>query len=53
VETLFNLGFEKSVPNPAPKTAGAPIRVGGTTYTFGELGEQFYLSDEILAEFPR
>ncbi len=53
VVTLFNLGFEKSNPNAAPQTAGAPITVGGRTYTFGELGEKFFLSDEILAEFPR
>ncbi len=51
--TLFNIGFEKSHPNPSPQTAGAPITVGGTSYTFGELGEKFYLSDEILTEFPR
>lgn len=53
VVTLFNIGFEKSHPNPAPQTAGAPISVGGTTYTFGELGEMFYLSDELSTEFPR
>ena len=53
VITLFNIGFGKSHPNASPQTAGAPITVGGTTYTFGELGEKFYLSDEIIAEFPR
>lgn len=53
VITLFNIGFEKSHPNASPQTAGASITVGGTTYTFGELGEKFYLSDEIIAEFPR
>ena len=53
IVTLFNIGFEKSHPNAAPQTAGAPITVGGTTYAFGELGERFFLSDQILAEFPR
>lgn len=53
VITLFNIGFEKSHPNAAPQTAGAPISVGGKTYTFGELGEKFYLSEEIVSEFPR
>ncbi len=53
IVTLFNIGFEKSHPNPNPQTAGAPITVGGTTYTFGELGEKFYLSEEILTEFPK
>ena len=53
IVTLFNIGFEKSHPNATPETAGAAISVGGTTYTFGELGEKFYLSDELSAEFPR
>ena len=53
VITLFNIGFEKSHPNASPQTAGAPITVGGVLYTFGELGEKFYLSDEIVSEFPR
>ncbi len=52
VVTLFNIGFGKSNPNPNPQTAGAPITVGGTTYSFGELGEKFYSSEELLAEFP-
>ena len=53
VITLFNIGFEKSHPNATPQTAGAPIGVGGAVYTFGELGEKFYLSEEIATEFPR
>lgn len=52
VATLFNIGFEKSVPNNAPVTGGAPITVGGKTYAFGELGEQFYNSDELRDVFP-
>lgn len=52
VVTLFNIGFGKSVPKANPETAGAPITVGGTTYSFGELGEKFYASDELRAEFP-
>ncbi len=53
IVTLFNIGFEKSHPNATPETAGAPITVGGTLYSFGGLGEQFYLSEELSAEFPR
>ncbi len=53
IVTLFNIGFEKSHPNATPETAGAPITAGGTVYSFGELGEKFYLSDELSAEFPR
>lgn len=53
IVTLFNIGFGKSNPHADPQTAGAPITVGGTTYTFGALGEHFYTSEELLAEFPR
>ena len=53
IVTLFNIGFEKSQPHASPQTAGASISVGGTSYTFGKLGERFYLSEEIVAEFPR
>lgn len=53
IVTLFNIGFGKSNPNANPQTAGAAITVGGTTYTFGALGENFYTSDELLTEFPR
>ncbi len=53
IVTLFNLGFDKSVPNATPSAGGAPITVGGTTYTYGTLGGAFYRSDELLTEFPR
>jgi len=53
VATLFNIGFEKSFPHDAPITGGAPITVGGVTYSFGELGEKFYLSEELSDIFPR
>ncbi|MFA6416157.1 MAG: hypothetical protein WCW56_01585 [Candidatus Paceibacterota bacterium] len=51
--TLFNLGFVKSKPNPNPAIGGAEIEVGGQKYTFGGLAEEFYNSDELLAELPR
>lgn len=53
VVTLFNIGFGKSNPNPAPQTAGAPITVGGITYSFGELGERFHASEELRSVFPQ
>ena len=52
VITLFNIGFGKSNPNAAPQVGGAPIQVGGTTYSFGALGETFYVSDELRDVFP-
>lgn len=51
--TLFNIGFANSQPKANPLPGGAPITVGGKTYAFGELGGEFYRSDELLNEFPR
>ena len=50
--TLWNLGFEKSKPNAAPKSGGAPIDIDGTTYSFGALAGAFYYSDELVEIFP-
>lgn len=51
--TLFNIGFANSVPKADPMAGGASITVGGRSYAFGELGGEFYLSDELLDVFPR
>ncbi|MES2994626.1 MAG: hypothetical protein V4681_01130 [Patescibacteria group bacterium] len=51
--TLFNIGFERSNPNPAPVAAGASIQVGGRAYPFGVLGGEFYRSEELTHIFPR
>ena len=51
IATLYNIGFIHSNPNPA--SGGAPITVGGKTYSFGELAYNFYYSDELLNYFPR
>ena len=49
--TLFNLGFDKSVPKADPKVAGAEVTVGGETYTFGRLAYEFYYSGELIEIF--
>lgn len=51
--TLFNIGFENSNPNPNPQAGGASISVGGRIYAFGQLGADFYRSDELANSFPR
>lgn len=51
--TLFNLGFNASVPKENPQVGGAQITLGGQTYSFGYLGTQFYQSDELNTVFPR
>jgi len=52
IVTLFNIGFEHSFPNANPLTGGAEITVGGTSYSYGELGSYFYFSNELRDVFP-
>jgi len=51
--TLFNIGFANSTPNASPQVGGAAIEAGGKTYSFGELGGQFYASNELSDLFPK
>lgn len=50
--TLWNIGFEHSVPKKDPQSGGAPIEIDGDTYSFGELANIFYSSDEMIELFP-
>lgn len=52
LSTLYNLGFNRSIPKADPSAGGAPITVGGTEYNFGQLGYEFYYSGELSQEFP-
>lgn len=51
IATLFNLGFDKSIPKDNPRVAGTPVTVGGETYTFGRLAYEFYYSGELIEIF--
>ena len=51
VATLFNIGFENSVPKVNPQVAGAVISIGGTNYPFGSLAGTFYTSTELRQSF--
>lgn len=51
--TLFNIGFEHSIPNPHPESGGAEIEIGDTTYSFGYLAREFYYSDELTDLYPK
>ena len=51
--TLFNLGFNSSVPKAKPRVGGAPITTGGQRYSYGDLGATFYHSEEMLDIFPK
>lgn len=50
--TLFNIGFEKSIPNAHPEAGGSTFSVAGKDYTFGGLCFEFYYSGEMMKEFP-
>jgi hypothetical protein len=50
--TLYNIGFEHSVPKSDPQGGGAQIEINGQTYSFGGLAYQFFISDELKTEFP-
>ncbi len=52
LSTLYNLGFNRSIPKPNPAAGGAPITINGKEYSFGQLGYEFYYSGELLNEFP-
>ncbi len=53
VVTLFNIGFQGSHPNATPKAAGAVITTGGKQYVYGQLGANFYHSNELSAFFSK
>jgi hypothetical protein len=52
VVTLFNIGFQNSHPNANPAAGGAYITTGGQTYSYGQLGQDFYNSGELTDLFP-
>jgi hypothetical protein len=53
IATLYNLGFEKSNPNPDPKVGGADIDLNGNKYSFGAIAFYFYFSNDLIDIFPR
>jgi hypothetical protein len=53
ISTLYNIGFEHSVPNANPQVGGASIVINGVTYSFGGLADQFYTSNLLTNLFPQ
>ena len=53
VSTLYNIGFDHSVPNANPQVGGAAIVINGVTYSFGGLANQFYTSNLLTDVFPK
>jgi len=50
--TLYNIGFEASVPKPNPVVGGSGINIKGKRYTFGSIAYEFYYSGELFDLFP-
>ncbi len=48
--TLYNIGFEHSVPKSRPQVGGSAIEINGSTYSFGGLAYDFYWSN-LLGRF--
>ncbi|MDR3547784.1 MAG: hypothetical protein P4M11_05890 [Candidatus Pacebacteria bacterium] len=53
ISTLYNIGFQYSVPKADPQIGGAAIVINGVTYSFGGLAEQFYTSNLLSNLFPQ
>jgi len=51
--TLYNIGFDHSIPNNNPQIGGAELNIGDSVYSFGRLSSEFYYSGELLNEFPQ
>lgn len=50
--TLFNVGFEVSVPKANPVVGGSGILVHKQPYTFGSIAYEYYYSGELFDLFP-
>ncbi len=50
--TLFNIGYEVSVPKPNPVVGGSGIDIKGKRYSFGSVAYEFYYSGELYDLFP-
>jgi hypothetical protein len=53
VSTLYNIGFQYSIPKANPQVGGAAIVINGVTYSFGGLAQQFYSSNLLTNLFPQ
>lgn len=50
--TLFNIGYEVSVPKENPVVGGSGINIKGKRYSFGSVAYEFYYSGELFDLFP-
>ena len=50
--TLYNIGFEASIPKENPEVGGSGINIKGKRYSFGAVAYEFYYSGELFELFP-
>ncbi len=50
--TLFNIGFDGSIPKANPMVGGSTILIRDVPYTFGAIAFEFYYSGELYDAFP-
>ena len=50
--TLYNIGYEVSIPKENPEVGGSAINIKGKRYTFGAVAYEFYYSGELYDLFP-
>lgn len=50
--SLFNLGYNKSVPKKNPEVGGSVFKIREEEYTFGAVAYEFYFSGELVDLFP-
>jgi len=52
LSTLYNIGFEASIPKENPVVGGSGINIKGHRYSFGSIAYEFYYSGELFDLFP-
>lgn len=50
--TLYNIGFEASIPKENPVVGGSAVNIKGTKISFGAVAFEFYYSGELYDLFP-
>jgi hypothetical protein len=50
--TLYNIGFQSSIPKENPVVGGSGINIKGKKYSFGAVAYEFYYSGELFDLFP-
>jgi len=53
LSTLYNIGFQNSVPNATPQVGGAQITINGVSKSFGGLSAEFYDSNILEDIYPK